>query len=400
VKRSEGRILTTHTGSLPRSDELVEMLVASNAGDRTDRAAFERQVAHDTDRIVRKQLAAGIDIGSDGELPRVAFHLYVKDRMSGFGGRTERGTFSDIKRFPDYARLKLGSSVMDEAEDDNLTQTASAPAAVDRMAYDPEMTEVRTELRLFGEALDRTRDAGTFVETFVTAASPGIITMAMTRHPENPAYATDEEYVFGVADEMKREYEYVVDQGHILQLDCPDLAMERMLAFQDDPLDVFLERVELHIEAINRAIAEIPRDQVRLHACWGNYDGPHADDVELADVLPFLYRANVGAISLPCGNPRHQHDWKVFTKLPLPDDTLLITGVIDVTTNYVEHPEVVADRICQFADAVGDPTRIIAGTDCGFGTNAGWIMVAEDVVWAKLESLSQGAALASERLFS
>jgi 5-methyltetrahydropteroyltriglutamate--homocysteine methyltransferase len=400
VKRSEDRILTTHTGSLPRSDELLEMLVASNAGDRTDRVAFERQVAHDTDRIVRKQLAAGIDIGSDGELPRVAFHLYVKDRMSGFGGRTERGTFSDIKRFPDYARLKLGSSVMDEAEDDNLTQTASAPAAIDRLSYDPELTEVRTELRLFGEALDRTRDAGAFAETFVSAASPGIITMAMTRHPDNPAYATDEEYVFGVADEMRREYEYVVDQGHILQLDCPDLAMERMLAFQDDPLSVFLERVELHIEAINRAIAEIPRDQVRLHACWGNYDGPHADDVELADVLPFLYRANVGAISLPCGNPRHQHDWKVFSKLPLPDDSILITGVIDVTTNYVEHPEVVADRICQFADAVGDPTRIIAGTDCGFGTNAGWVMVAEDVVWAKLESLSQGAALASERLFS
>jgi 5-methyltetrahydropteroyltriglutamate--homocysteine methyltransferase len=175
--------------------------------------------------------------------------------------------------------------------------------------------------------------------------------------------------------------------------------MERTLGFQDDPLDVFLDRVELHIEAINLAIADIPRDRVRLHACWGNYDGPHIDDVELADVLPYLYRANVGALSLPCGNPRHQHDWKTFGDQPLPDDLLLITGVIDVTTNYVEHPEVVADRICRFAETVGDPTRLVASTDCGFGTNAGYVLVAEDVVWAKLESLSRGAEIASERLF-
>jgi 5-methyltetrahydropteroyltriglutamate--homocysteine methyltransferase len=399
VKRSESRILTTHTGSLPRSDALVDMLVDVNAGRLEDRDAFDQLVREETDRVVRQQIAAGVDIGSDGEMPRVAFHLYVKDRMSGFGGRTSRRTYSDIARFPAYAALKLGSSKLDSAEDDNLTQTGGAPAAVDRMVYDPDLREVRSELGLFAEALERTADTGGFVETFVSAASPGIISCAMTRHPENPAYATDEEYVLGIAEEMRKEYEYVVSQGHILQLDCPDLAMERTLGFQDEPLGVFLDRVELHIEAINRAIANIPRDRVRLHACWGNYDGPHIDDVELEEVLPFLYRANVGALSLPCGNPRHQHDWKVFRKLPLPDGLLLITGVIDVTTNYVEHPEVVADRICQFAETVGDPTRLIASTDCGFGTNAGYVLVADDVVWAKLEALSEGAARASERLF-
>ena len=213
MKRSESRILTTHTGSLPRSDELVDMLVAANEGRLADRDAFERLVSTETDRVVRQQLGAGIDVGSDGELPRVAFHLYVKERMSGFGGKTERGTYSDVRRFPEWAKLKMGMSVMDDADEDNLTQTASAPAAVDRMAYDPEMTELRTELRLFGEALDRSRDAGEFAETFVTAASPGIITMAMTRHPDNPAYATDEEYVLGVAEEMRKEYEYVRRPG-------------------------------------------------------------------------------------------------------------------------------------------------------------------------------------------
>jgi 5-methyltetrahydropteroyltriglutamate--homocysteine methyltransferase len=336
VKRSIDRILTTHAGSLPRSDELVELLVELNAGRLSDRAEFERIVARDTDEIVRRQLAAGVDIGSDGELPRVAFHLYVKDRMSGFGGRTGRRTYSDITRFPLYAKLKLGASVMDTAEDDNLTHTAGAPAAVERLVYDPELSEVKTELELFRQSL--ARSGGAFAETFVTAASPGIITMAMTRDPGNPAYATDEEYVLAVAEEMRKEYEYVVEQGHILQLDCPDLAMERTLMFQDDPLEVFLERAELHIEAINRAIANIPRDRVRLHACWGNYDGPHADDVELAEILPLLYEAEVGALSLPCGNPRHQHDWRVFTRMPLPDDLILITGVIEREPTAASEP--------------------------------------------------------------
>ena len=396
MKTSDSRILTTHAGSLPRSQPLLDALLALNAGEQIDTAALHERLATDTDHVLREQLQAGIDIGSDGELPRIAFHMYVKDRMSGFGGRTSRGTFSDIAKFPQWASQWLGTSAVDDADSDNLTQTADAPAAVGELHYDPELKAVRGELDLFAHALERA--GASFDETFVTAASPGIVTTTMTLDEGNEFYATDEEYVFAVAEQLKVEYDYIVSRGHILQIDAPDLAMERSLMFQNAPLREFLDRVEVHIEAINRAIRDIPRDRVRLHACWGNYAGPHVDDVELAEVLPLLYRANVGALSLPCGNPRHQHNWKSFEQFPLPDHLTLIVGVIDVTTNYVEHPEVVAERIAQFAGAVGGPDRIIAGTDCGFGTIAGYVLVAEDVVWPKLAALAAGAEIASRRL--
>jgi 5-methyltetrahydropteroyltriglutamate--homocysteine methyltransferase len=289
--------------------------------------------------------------------------------------------------------------VVDDEKD--LTQTATmyeTPAAVAAVEYDPELAAVKEEMELFGEALERTSSHGQFKETFVTAATPGIITTTLIRSEDNPAYPTDREYVMDMARGLKQEYEHIVSQGHTLQLDAPDLAMERQIMFQDRPLSEFLERVELHIEAINLAIADIPKDRVRLHVCWGNYDGPHVDDVELREVLPLLYEANVGALSLPTGNPRHLHDWKVLRDHPVPDDMLLIAGVIDVTTNYVEHPEVVADRLVQFGEVI-DPRRLIACTDCGFSTFAGYVMVAEDVAWTKLKALSDGAALASERLF-
>jgi 5-methyltetrahydropteroyltriglutamate--homocysteine methyltransferase len=398
MESSRERILTTNSGSLPRSEPLLEMLLRANKGMELDPIALGRRLADDTDEIVRKQLERGIDIGGDGELPRIAFHLYVKDRMTGFGGRTTRASISDIARFPQWAELALGKSALDEAEADDMSNTAEAPAAVDRVVYDPERAEARAELDAFAAAIERARDIGSFTETFVTAASPGIVTMAMSRAEDNPAYATQEEYVFGLAEELRNEYELVVSRGHVLQLDAPDLAMERMMTFHDRPLGDFLDHVELNIEAINRAIAGIPRDRVRLHVCWGNYEGPHVDDVELADVLPRLYEANVGAISLPTANPRHEHDWRAFQQHPLPDEMLLIIGTIDVTTNFVEHPQVVADRICRFADVVGKH-RLIASTDCGFGTSAGQANVAEDVVWAKLASLTAGAELATRQLF-
>jgi 5-methyltetrahydropteroyltriglutamate--homocysteine methyltransferase len=398
MESSRDRILTTHTGSLPRSEPLLEMLLSANKGEGVDPTALGRRLADDTDEIVRKQLERGIDIGGDGELPRIAFHIYVKDRMSGFGGRTTRASISDIANFPRWAELALGKSTLDDAESDDMSNTAEAPAAVDRVVYDPERAAAQAELDGFAAAIERARHLGSFTETFVTAASPGIVTMAMSRAEDNPAYATQEEYVLGLAEELRNEYELIVSRGHVLQLDAPDLAMERMMTFQDRPLSSFLDHVELHIEAINRAVANIPRDRVRLHVCWGNYEGPHVDDVELADVLPRLYRANVGAISLPTANPRHEHDWRAFQQHPLPDDKLLIIGTIDVTTNFVEHPQVVADRICRFADVVGK-NRLIASTDCGFGTSAGQVNVAEDVVWAKLASLTAGAELATRQLF-
>lgn len=400
MDQSEDRILTTHVGSLPRSKALLELLVALNDGKDVDREVFQRQVAEDTDAVIREQLRAGIDIGCDGELPRIGFSFYVKDRMSGFGGVSSRGTLADFKNFPGYSRLKLGSSVVgDDGKD--LTQTATmyeAPAAVGAVEYDPELAAVKEEVGLFDDALKRTQGDGKFSDTFVSAATPGIITTTLIRTDDNPAYANDRDYVMDMARGLKHEYEHIVSQGHMLQLDAPDLAMEKEIMYQDRPLSEFLERVELHIEAINLAIADIPKDRVRLHVCWGNYDGPHVNDVELRDVLPLLYEANVGALSLPWGNPRHQSDWKVLRDHPVPDDKKLIAGVIDVTTNYVEHPEVVADRLAQFGEVI-DPKRLIACTDCGFSTFAGYLMVAEDVAWTKLKALSDGAAIASERLF-
>ena len=233
----------------------------------------------------------------------------------------------------------------------------------------------------------------------MSAASPGIVSTTMLLSPNNLDYKNYAEYVLGIARELKKEYEYVVSQGYVLQLDAPDLAMERVIMFGDEPLNVFLDRVALHIEAINLAVADIPRDRVRLHVCWGNWNGPHQDDVDMVDLLPILYRAKVGALSIPVGNPRHEHETETFRKLPLPSEMLLIPGVIDVTTNYLEHPEVVANRICAAVSAVGARERVIGGTDCGFGTFASYEFIAEDIVWAKLKALSEGAAIATKRLW-
>lgn len=401
MERSSDRILTTHVGSLPRSERLLELLVRRNAGGEVDEGEFRRQVAADMEDVVRRQLDAGIDIGGDGELPRIGFSFYVKDRMSGFGGVAKRRTVADMHKFPGYAALRAGATrVVDEGKD--LTRNATmydAPEAQGEVRGDPELRAAREELAIFATALAAAAPHGRFRETFVTAATPGIVTTTMLRAEGHSFYANDRDYLFAVAREQAKEYALVVEHGHVLQLDAPDLAMERQIMFQDRPLAEFLERAELHVEAINMAIDGLPPDRVRLHVCWGNWDGPHVDDVDLADVLPILYEAKVGALSLAGANPRHQHDWKQFARHPLPRGMLLIPGVIDVTTNYLEHPEVVADRICAYAGAVGDPTRIVACTDCGFSTFAGYVMVAPDVVWKKLEILAEGARLATERLF-
>jgi 5-methyltetrahydropteroyltriglutamate--homocysteine methyltransferase len=417
MQRTEDRILTTHAGSLPREERLLDLVLRRSAGRDVDAAEFRTVVLDATQDIIRRQLAAGIDVGNDGELPRPGFNIYVKDRMSGFGGRTVRKPFSDFVRFPDYGALRMGAAPKQgdvskakadvegaegRAEGAESVQTAvavraAAPAAVDEIVYDETLAGVREELEHFEEALAATRAEGTFAETFISAASPGNVMTALSRHPDNPVYATDDEYVFGVARALKHEYEEIVARGHLLQIDAPDLAMERQIKWQDDPLSEFLERIAVHVEAINLAIADIPPDRVRLHVCWGNWDGPHVDDVDLADVLPIIYGANVGAYCIPCGNPRHQHEHRQFGDHPLPDGKQLIAGVIDVTTNYVEHPEVVADRLCRLAEFV-DPRSLIAAPDCGFSTFAGYTMVANDVLWAKLATMRRGAEIASERL--
>lgn len=395
MHRSEGRFLTTHVGSLPRSPRLLEMLLAKEHGAKVDVATFGHQIEQDLRAVLKYQHQAGIDIAGDGELPRIGFSFYVKDRMSGFGGVAKRGTVTDFAKFPDFAALKLASD--SKFAGSKSATIFQAPECVARIEYDPQRAAARQELDAFAQAL-ATSDVQ-FRETFVTAATPGIISTTLLRSPDKPPYASDRDYLFALADELHKEYELIVGRGHVLQLDAPDLALERQIMFVDQPLHAFLDRVQLHIEALNRALIDIPPDRVRLHVCWGNWDGPHIDDVELEPLLPLLYQARVGALSLAGANPRHQHDYKLFRRIPPPREMILIPGVIDVTNNYLEHPEVVADRIERIVEALGDRSRVIASTDCGFSTFAGYVMVGEDVAWEKLAIMSKGARLASERLW-
>ena len=393
MKTSTDAILTTHTGSLPRSKTLSSLLVKREQRKPFDEAALRAEIERNLDENVARQAANGVTVGNDGETPRVGFSTYTTERMEGFGGESTRKPTLDAVKFPgfaDFMKRQIGVA-------DDLAKVWNAPQAVGKLKYDPDLKEAKEESDAFQASLQRT---GTrFVETFMSAASPGIVSTTMLLSPDNPEYRTDADYVMAIARELKAEYEYIVSQGYVLQLDAPDLAMERVIMFGDQPLNAFLDRVALHIEAINVAVADIPKDRVRLHVCWGNWNGPHQDDVDMADLLPHLYKAKVGALSIPVGNPRHEHETATFKALPLPADMLLIPGVIDVTTNYLEHPEVVANRICAAVDAVGDRERVIGGTDCGFGTFASYEFIAEDIVWAKLKALSDGAALATKRLW-
>jgi 5-methyltetrahydropteroyltriglutamate--homocysteine methyltransferase len=385
MKHSEHRILTTHVGSLPRPPALRDLLVAQDRGEIVDGAALARQAEAAVRHVVRKQLEAGIDIGNDGEQPRVGFSTYPAKRMRGFGGASKRRLARDLAEHPDYA-ARLGRQRAGGA------RITDAPQAVAEVAY-TDLGEAVAECELFRRCA--AGESSGFTEAFMTAASPGVIATIML----DAYYGSHERYVRALAREMRKEYELIVARGFVLQLDCPDLAMERARFFQDDPLDRFLAAVALHIDAINEAVADIPPDRIRLHLCWGNYDGPHTHDVALEPLLPIIYRARVGALSLPLASPRHQHELKAFRTHPLPEGMLFLPGVIDSTTNVVEHPEVVADRIIAAAAAVGDRTRVLASVDCGFGTFAGSQLVEESVVWTKLHALREGADLASKRLW-
>ena len=393
MKVSDERILTTHAGSLPRTTALTDLLIRREQGKPFDQAEFDREADRALDLAVGKQLACGIDIGNDGEMPRIGFSTYVAERMSGFGGESRRNTPTDMIRFPDFAAF-LGRQI---GTSENLARVWNAPQALGAVRYDETLSGVGAECDAFARSLAR-QPTG-FEDVFMTAASPGIVTTTLLRAEDNPVYAADRDYVMGVARELKNEYDYVVSHGYILQIDAPDLAMERVIMFGERPLGDFLERVELHVEALNLALADIPPEKVRLHVCWGNWQGPHQDDVPVEELLPILYRAKVGALSIPLGNPRHEHETAAFKKLPLPDDMVFIPGVIDVTTNYLEHPELVANRICAAVEAIGERSRVIAGTDCGFGTFASYEFVANDVAWGKLGALVEGAAIATQRLW-
>jgi 5-methyltetrahydropteroyltriglutamate--homocysteine methyltransferase len=384
MRQSDERILTTHVGSLPRNPALRDLLVRQDRGAAIDEAEMDRQVEAAVRTVVAKQLAAGVDVGNDGEQPRVGFSTYVTRRMQGFGGESRRRPARDLTDFPDYAAMLAYRRR-------SAARISNAPQAVADVRYTG-LAEAVKECDVFDRALGAQSRA--FAEGFMTAASPGVIATILL----NAHYDSHERYVAALAREMRAEYELIHARGFVLQIDAPDLAMERTRFFQDETLARFQDMVAMHVEAINAATASIPPERIRLHVCWGNYDGPHVHDVPLPAILPLLYRARVGALSIELANPRHQHEYRAFERHPLPDSMLLLPGVIDSTTNFVEHPEVVADRIRRVVEAVGDRRRVIASVDCGFGTFAGSDLVADSVVWAKLAALSEGAALASARV--
>lgn len=385
MKTSEDRILTTHMGSLPRGEVLSDLLIRKDNEEAVDEARLANEVAAAMQHVVDRQLACGVDVGNDGEQPRVSFQTYVTSRMSGFGGEGKRPMPLETKLYPKWAELLKTRRAA-------RSRVYNPPAAIAAVRYE-DFSGVEAECAGFRRCLDASQ--GGFLETFMTAASPGVVTTTMMNHH----YASHEEYLFAVAREIAREYRYIADQGFVLQIDAPDLAMERASFFQDLSIREFQERVVQHVEAINVAIEGIPRDRVRLHSCWGNRDGPHTEDVALEDVLPHLLEARVGAICLPFANPRHSHEVEALGNRVIPDDLIVVAGVIESTNNYVEHPQVVKRRILEAATALGDRERLIAGVDCGFGTFAGDSFVAEDVVWAKLATLAEGAKLASADLW-
>jgi 5-methyltetrahydropteroyltriglutamate--homocysteine methyltransferase len=387
MRWSDERILTTHAGSLPRPPELVRLYVGRAQGEAVDPAELQTAGREALHWVVPKQVAAGIDVGNNGEQQREGFFLYVQHRMRGFGGTWQRRPRGDVIRYPIFQRM-----LEEQMAGRTAVSNFQPPKAIGEVRYlDP--AAVDAECADFRAVLDQTE--GGFVEAFLTAPSPGIVAAAM----KNEYYDTEEDYLGALADALRIEYEAIVGHGFLLQLDCPDLALERHITYQDRPLAEFLGFVERVVAAINRALVNVPRERVRMHVCWGNYEGPHDLDVPLADILPVIRQARVGGFVFPFANPRHGHEYRCFQSDVLADDQVLVAGVIDTLTNFVEHPEVVAERIERVAAAVGDPRRVLAGTDCGFDTSAGWGRVAEDVVWAKLRSLRDGARLASKRLF-
>lgn len=388
MQRSESRILTTHTGSLPRPAELTELYARRVHGDAVDPAEIAAKGREAVHGIVRKQIATGIDVINNGEQERESFVLYLRHRLTGLGDGGTRVLSADLDDYPEYkrefmSRASTGPKVSNRA---NLPKTIGPITYADLSAIDGECAD-------FIAALDGVKTQ--YTEAFFAAPSPGILATIV----QNEYYDSFESYLDAITKALQIEYEAIVNNGFLLQLDCPDLALERHTLYQNRPLKDFVDFVDTVVAAINRALVNIPRDRVRLHVCWGNYEGPHDRDVPLADIWPSIRRANVGGFVLPFANPRHAHEYRVFEKVPLEKDQQIVAGVIDTLTNFVEHPEVVAERLERVAAVVGDPHRVLAGTDCGFDTSAGMGRVTQDVMWAKLRAMRDGAKIASERLF-
>ena len=384
---STNRILTTHTGSLPRPAALTELYARRVEGEAIDEAVLDAAGKVATRHVVRQQISSHIDVGNNGEQQREAFFLYVRRRMSGFGGSWNRRPMADISKYPGFRAW----AAQEDGVRRSVSNRGSLPKAIGAVTYlDPAL--VKAECDEFQATLSEVE--GGFAEPFMTAPSPGIIAAALL----NEHYDTEDAYLHALGQALRVEYEAIVGAGFLLQIDAPDLALERHVSFQDRPLKDFLDFAERVVGTINEALVNVPRDRVRIHACWGNYEAPHDCDVDLHDILPVIAGARVGGWVLPFANPRHAHEYRCLKDLPLGDGQVIVAGVIDPLTNFVEHPEVVADRLERVVQVVGDPARVLAGTDCGFDTSAGRGRVAEDVVWAKLRAMADGALIASERL--
>ncbi|HEY0753213.1 MAG TPA: cobalamin-independent methionine synthase II family protein [Ktedonobacteraceae bacterium] len=379
MKHSTERILTTHAGSLPRSDKLMQVMFAREQGQPIDAREIAATVQDAVATAVKRQIALGLDIISDGEMSKIGFANYVKDRLAGFSGQSADLVVRDVLDHPD-----LHVHRRNDGGGRNFIPACTGPISL----RNPEV--VQRDLANLQAALEEVQPEG----VFLPAASPGAIAQVV----ENHYYPDEESYLLALADAMRYEYQAIVAAGYSLQLDCPDLAMQRHVRFADAPLAEFRAYVQRNVEVLNYALKDIPSEQVRVHVCWGNYNGPHDRDVPLKDLIDLLLKIQCGALSLEAANPRHEHEWNVFEQVHLPTDKLLIPGMVDSCSNYVEHPEVIAQRIVRFARVVGRE-NIIAGTDCGFDTFAGSSAIAPSIAWAKLQALVEGARLASEELW-
>jgi 5-methyltetrahydropteroyltriglutamate--homocysteine methyltransferase len=380
MKRSVDRFLTTHTGSLPRPADLIRMMFAREEGVPVDGPALAARIRSAVAEVVRKQADAGITVVNDGELSKPSYATYIKDRLNGFGGTSQSLQYRDLVDFPEMAKRVFG----DPGRARRKTPACTGPISVrDPAAAQTDVDNLKAALGTVAAE-----------DVFMSAASPGVISLFF----RDDHYGSHEAYLFAIADAMRHEYETVARAGFVLQLDCPDLAMGRHIQFAGLGLEEFRKMARLHLAALDHAVAGIPPEQLRLHLCWGNYEGPHHYDVPLADILDLVFAARPQGVSFEAANPRHAHEWKLFERVKLPRDKIIIPGVLDSTTNFIEHPELVAERIGRYARLVGRE-NVIAGTDCGFGTWVGQAAVDPDIVWAKLASLAEGARLASRELW-
>ena len=380
MKLSKDRILTTHVGSLPRSEEVFKLVFAKEDGKNLDKKEYDEVIAEAVKTVVKKQEDVGIDVVSDGEQSKISYATYIKDRLNGFEGDSPRQTPKDLEEFPTFSS--------------RASKSGGVPTYTRPRCTGPVTVKDMKPLEIDLVNLRKAINGISISEAFMNAASPGVIALFQP----NEYYPDHKSYLYALADSMKTEYEGIVKAGFLIQIDSPDLALGRHVLFKDKSDEKFLSMIQLHIEALNHALEKIPSEKIRLHVCWGNYQGPHHCDIEMKKILPTVLKAKPQALSFEGSNPRHSHEWTVFRDIKIPEDKILIPGVIDSTTNFVEHPELVSERICRFADIVGR-NRVIAGSDCGFSTFAGFGTVDADITYAKLSSLAKGAEIASKKLW-